>query len=548
MVLLTLLYACVVFLSAFLLFLVQPMVAKQLLPVLGGSAAVWTACLVFFQSALLLGYFVAHWLTTRVAVRMQGRVYLALLVLSLVQLFVALRLNIALDTAHPIRSVLWFLTLMIGLPFVTLSISSPLLQAWFARSRRVIEAGAASQAYQLYAVSNVGSLLALLAYPWLIEPHASLREQIVAMITGVVVLCLVCGAIVFFVARIEDAPADAKPNARTVEPPTPLATRVLWIALACCGSVLLCAVTNYVSQNVATIPLLWIIPLVAYLLSFVVAFSDERWHPRPIVAALGALGIALATFRLYKGDLHMSVPVTVAIYCGALFVICLFCHGELYHRRPAPARLTGFYFCLAAGGALGAILVGVVAPMTLTGNYELLLGLCFAALLGAITLWTLGWVRTVAWLPPVAWLLGAGIVAWVLHREVDADATNAVLRERNFYGTLHVTQDSDARYQAWVRTLMHGIIEHGQQVYRADLDTVPTTYYGRSSGVGLAVELCCGTGPRRIGVIGLGTGTMAAYGRAGDVIRFYDINPAVPPIAKREFSYLRNSRATIEIV
>jgi SAM-dependent methyltransferase len=312
--------------------------------------------------------------------------------------------------------------------------------------------------------------------------------------------------------------------------------------------VLLCAVTTHISQNVATIPLLWIVPLIAYLLSFVVAFSDERWHPRPIVAALGAIGLAWATYRLYKGDLHSSIPATVAIYCASLFAVCLFCHGELYHRRPAPAHLTRFYFCLAVGGALGAILVGVVAPMTLTGNYELLLGLCFAALLGAVTLWDLGSSRAIAWLPPLAWFIGAGIIAWVLQRDVEADKTNALLRVRNFYGTLHVTQDSDAHYGAWVRTLYHGIIEHGQQIYRVDLDTIPTTYYGRSTGVGLAVNLCCGDGPRRIGVIGLGTGTMAAYGRPGDVVRFYDINPAVPPIANHYFNYLSKSRGKVEIV
>jgi SAM-dependent methyltransferase len=532
-------YALAIFLSSSLLFLIEPIAGKRVLPLLGGSAAVWTACLVFFQAALLLGYFLAHCLTSWASHRTQTVVYLSMLVLSLAQLALALRVHLQADTTHPIASVLWLLTLMIGLPFVTLSISSPLLQSWFARAQIAAASGRASRAYGLYAISNVGSLLALIVYPWLIEPRASLRSQIAAMLVGLALLVIVCAAIVRSQRRL---PALARSFETSPRAAVHWRAQLLWIGLAACGSLLLCAVTNHISQNVATIPLLWVVPLIAYLLSFVVAFSDERWHPRPVILLAGAAGMAIAAYRLYKGDLHTSVPVTVALYCAALFAICLFCHGELYRRRPAPEQLTRFYFCLAAGGAIGAVLVGIVAPMLLSGNYEFTIGLALVAALGAFATWDLR-PQT-----PLAALAGAVLMLGLLRREVKGDRKFALFSERNFYGTLHVTQDSDRHYHAWERTLYNGIIEHGQQVYRADLDTAPTTYYGRGSGVGLAANLCCGQRPRRIGVIGLGTGTMAAYGRPGDVVRFYDINPAVEPTARRYFSYLGKSKGRVEIV
>ncbi|HEX4682749.1 MAG TPA: fused MFS/spermidine synthase, partial [Gemmatimonadaceae bacterium] len=532
-------YALAIFISSSLLFLIEPIAGKRVLPLLGGSAAVWTACLVFFQAALLLGYFLAHWLTSRASHRTQRVVYLSMLVLSLAQLALALRVRLQADTTHPIASVLWLLTLMIGLPFVTLSISSPLLQSWFARARTAAGAGGAGRAYRLYAISNVGSLLALIVYPWLIEPRASLRSQTIAMLAGLALLVIVCLGVV---RSQRGLPSPAHPH--DTDPGAAIDWRVqlLWISLAACGSLLLCAVTNHISQNVATIPLLWVVPLIAYLLSFVVAFSDERWHPRPMILLAGAAGLAIAADRLYEGDLKTAVPVTIGLYCASLFAACLFCHGELYRRRPAPEQLTRFYFCLAAGGALGAVLVGIVAPMTLTGNYEFVIGLALVAVLGAFVTWDLR-PQT-----PIAALAGAVLMLGLLRRAVKDDRMYSLFRERNFYGTLHVTQDSEHHYHAWERTLYNGIIEHGQQVYRADLDTAPTTYYGRATGVGLAVSLCCGQGPRRIGVIGLGTGTMAAYGRPGDVVRFYDINPAVEPIARRYFTYLGKSKGRVEIV
>jgi SAM-dependent methyltransferase len=525
-------FAAAIFLSSALLFLLEPIAGKRLLPLLGGSAAVWTACLVFFQSALLLGYYLAHWLITRTTPATQRRAYLGLLALSVVQLGVATRIELAADAMYPISSVMWMLTAMIGVAFVTLAVTSPLLQTWYVNARGV-------QPYRLYAISNVGSLLSLLVYPWLIEPRASMRSQTIGMTIGVALLVLVAAAVAYTARR---AVAVETPVVEAEGGDDGPRQRVFWILLAACGSLLLSATTNHISQNVATIPLLWIVPLVAYLLSFVVAFMDERWRPRWLVLVVAAAGLGMVGYRQYKGDLRVPVPITVGIYCAALYAVCLFLHSELYRRRPAPARLTTFYFCLAFGGALGAVLVGIVAPMVLPGNYELMGGLFFAALLGFVATWRSGW-----WLRS-ATAAAAVAMGWLLVDQVHAYQGDVLTRVRNFYGTLKVDQDTSATYKAVMRTLHHGIIEHGQQIFRVDLDTAPTTYYGHASGAGMAIDLCCPGRSRRIGVIGLGTGTLAAYGRPGDVIRFYDINPAVEPIARRYFTYLRHSRARVEVV
>jgi SAM-dependent methyltransferase len=523
-------YAIAIFVGSGLLFLIEPIAGKRVLPLLGGSAAVWTACLVFFQTALLLGYLTAHRLTTRTPPRTQGRVYLALLALSVVQLAVGLAVPMRADTGHPITSVLLLMTLMIGLPFVTLSITSPLLQSWFAESHME----ASGSAYRLYAVSNVGSLLALLAYPGIFEPRTTIPGQMWFVIAGLIVL----GAVVAPIARtLGESPLEQVHDAR---PRVKLSTAMAWTSLAACGSLLLSAVTTHLTRNVAAIPLLWVLPLIAYLLSFVVAFSDRQ--PRAGAFALGLTGIAIARYRLFRGDLGVPVAAAVAIYCGALFGICLFLHTELYRRRPEPRRLTTFYLCLAIGGAIGAALVGIAAPLFLPGEYELVIGLAIAAVLVSVTTWDFGWIARV---------LGAAAVftvAGLLWRDIHVDRSHVRASERNFYGTLQVTQVNDFRYRTVVRQLMNGIIEHGDQIFRADLFNEPTTYYGRSSGVGLAVRLCCPQGGRRIGVIGLGTGTMAAYGEPGDLIRFYDINPAVEPIARNYFSYLKNSKAKVDVV
>jgi len=527
-------FAAAIFLSSGLLFLIEPIAGKRILPLLGGSAAVWTACLVFFQCALLLGYFTAHWLVTRASDRGQVMTYLGLLVLSLAQLIVAPSLNAS--SSHPIATVLWLLAITIGLPFVTLSATSPLLQAWYARTE------GSSRPYRLYSVSNVGSMLALIIYPWLIEPKLSVREQVTGLIVGFVLLAMVCAAIAFS-SRGAATPMESVTSfTDTIERGTRLSDRMLWVGLAACGSLLLSAITNHISQNVATIPLLWIAPLIAYLLSFVVAFAGERWRPRPVMIAFGAAGLAAASYLVYKGILSMPIRRAAGIFCASLFGMCLFLHSELYRLRPAARDLTSFYFHVAAGGALGAILVGVVAPSLLPGNYELAFGFVCVGILALIVTWQISWLaRSITFCTSV-------VMVGIIVGQVRTDRANNVMRLRNFYGTLHVTQGEEGRLAATERTLYNGVISHGQEVFRADLSETPTTYYGRKSGVGLAIDLCCSGRPRRIGVIGLGAGTIAAYGKPGDTIRFYDINPAVEGVARSKFRYLRDSPAHVDVV
>ena len=545
----TLLYAVAIFLSSSLLFLIEPIAGKRLIPLLGGSAAVWTACLVFFQSALLLGYLVAHWFVTRTSPRTQAAAYIALLVASIAQLVVAVDPNLRANTSHPVTSVLWLLALLIGVPFVTLSATGPLLQSWYARFRhaQIRENGTstAPQPYRLFAISNVGSLLALVVYPSLIEPRSSLHGQTATLAIGFALFGVACGWIALSMRRVPQLPTESPTPVDTApldRPDDTRTDRILWISLAATGSVLLSAVTNHISQNIATIPLLWIAPLVAYLLSFVVAFSNDRWHPRWFVGILAIGGLGAAAYFLYKGILSTPIIRSIPVFCGALFVLCLFCHSELYRRRPSLRRLTAFYFYVAAGGALGAILVGVVAPNVLPGNYELGFGLACIALLGLAVMWSNGWyVRGF-------WMVASGAMIALIAVQVRSDRINVLRRVRNFYGTLYVTTVKDKADGAVVRTLYHGVITHGRQIFRQYLKGVPGTYYGHISGVGLALDHCCGNRPRRVAVIGLGTGTMAAFGRSGDVIRFYDINPAVEPIARGYFTYLRGSPARIEVV
>jgi hypothetical protein len=540
-------FAIAIFLSSSLLFLLEPLAGKRVLPLLGGSAAVWAACLVFFQSALLLGYFVAHWLVTRTRTRTQIVVFAGLLAVSIGQLLLSVDPHLTADVAHPILSVMWLMTALIGIPFVTLSSASPLLQAWYARAAQPAAgvAGApVTHPYRLFAVSNIGSLLSLLLYPFLVEPRLTLRDQTVALASGFTVFVIAFAAIVRSVWRAPTAlslsPSDVVPLDDVPDDTMP--RRILWVLLAVCGSLLLSATTNHLTQNVAAIPLLWIIPLVLYLLSFVVAFTDERWRPRVVTALLGAAGIGAAAYYQWKGDYYSPLVRVVATYSGAVFLVSLFCHSELYARRPQASRLTTFYLCVAAGGAIGALMVGVLAPTVLTGTYEVIVGLCLAAGLGLVVTWSSGWI------PRAFWFAATVLMVALLVTKVRGQGGGNIVRVRNFYGTLRVSQSKDTYFRATARTLFNGIIQHGQQVFRADLKTTPTTYYGRSSGVGLALDNCCDDRPRRIGVIGLGTGTIAAYGRPGDVVRFYDINPATEPIARHYFTYLRDSPARTEIV
>src|SRR5258708_5640050 len=314
---LSVLYAIAIFLGSFLLFLVEPMAAKRLVPLLGGSAAVWTTCLVFFQVALLLGYSCAHWLATRMRQRTQALIYTGLLAACLAQASFKLRPDLHASTAHPIFSVFWLLTTLIGLPFLVLSATNPLLQAWYARSfTKSANAAAGPGAveniappYRLFALSNFGSLLALVVYPWLVEPRFSLRAQGLAWLVGFIVFAVACAGIAWVKPKPKSNDNHGAGVVRNPEkaaaislagPQPPVRDRVLWLLLSAGGSLLLCAMTNHLTQNIAAIPLLWIVPLTVYLLSFVVAFSRGTWLPRLLRIQIPVLNVSVTRLCLLR--------------------------------------------------------------------------------------------------------------------------------------------------------------------------------------------------------------------------------------------------------
>jgi SAM-dependent methyltransferase len=529
------LFALTIFASAFLLFLVQPIIAKQILPWFGGSAAVWTTCLVFFQAALLAGYAYADVVVRRLPLPRQTLLHCSLLVASLLALpIVPATFWKPSGSENPLALILGLLGVTLGLPYFLLSTTSPLLQAWFARRY------AGRNPYRLFALSNLASLAALLAYPFAIEPWIPTRTQALLWSAGYACFTLLCIATAWRNRGIEAPPGVTMAAADAHTPPPTFARQLLWCSLAATSSVLLLSVTTHITQNIAAVPLLWVVPLTIYLTTFILCFESSRLYPRetmlPIVAgALGVMAWSLADPRLTH-----ELALQLGVFCLGLFVVCMFCHGELARLKPAPRHLTRFYVMVSLGGAVGAALVGIVAPLALPAYFELPLGLVAAALLLA---WQVrGDARIFGLLAMVACVVAVGCAIW--HAVEFYDTT--ILTARNFYGVLRVQQSgvSDASRH---RTLVSGTIMHGLQYEAPQFRRQPTSYYTTTSGIGRVLEtLHPRKDPLRVGVIGLGTGTLAAYGTPGDVYRFYDINPAVVAIAKRDFTYLADSEARVE--
>jgi SAM-dependent methyltransferase len=538
------LYSLTVALGAFLLFLLEPLFAKMILPRFGGSAAVWTTCLVFFQSALLLGYYYADVLTRRLRVARQASTHIALMVVSLALLPLAPHAVLSSPSSnYPAFHILVLLTASIGLPFVLLSATSPLIQAWKART------GAA--AYHLFAISNFASFVALLSFPFLVEPRLSSHRQAQLWSTLYAVFVILC-SLAAWTSRRKSASATsalaAAPIAQRAEqeptsPPAPAAADsplpgrdwILWLALSACGSVLLLATTNHLTEDVAPVPLLWVLPLALYLLTFTMAFARRTLYSRWLVVRLVAVMLGGLGYAIYDPSITESVQIAVPLFCLGLFVFCLFCHGELARLRPEPARLTTFYLVIAAGGALGAIFVGLVAPLLFAASYEYPLALCFTSLAAAAVLWDTVWPLRAFWTVATAALVA------VLAYHVHAYEKHSILVERNFYGGLRVQLHYD-----WLKhpyhALYHGMIEHGAQFLDPPRSADPTTYYARNSGVGLALDFFEEQPSRHIGVVGLGSGAIAAYAERGDDVRYYEINPLIVKIANEEFSYLKNAK------
>jgi hypothetical protein len=643
-----LLYALTVFLGAFLLFQIQPLIGKFILPWFGGAPAVWSTCLVFFQLVLLAGYLYAHGLARRSDTRAARALHCALLLLSLAAL---LALAVAWgspilpgsgwkprDPGEPVRRILLILATSVGLPYLLLSSTSPLVQAWAARTHP------RARVYRLYALSNLASLLALVTYPTLAEHLLSLRAQ--AWLWSATYVAFAAASL-FCAWRSGAAPSPGLPvppsPSPSLMPPssTPITnhksqitspssitnhqspiTNLFWFTLAAGGSMMLMATTNQMCQEVAAIPFLWVLPLCLYLASFVLCFESDRFYNRALFGPAFLAALCWADVVLFRG-FTVPIRIQIAAYSAALFTACMVCHGELARSKPHPARLTSFYLTIAAGGAAGGIFVALVAPRLFRGFWEihaalflsgvlaiaalardrtswlhrgrpwpafLALVVCAAAVYyardpeifssalarrlslrllfsssagllavgaGAAALLLLLRLRllTARGRPYLAGAFLAGALAFVgmlLVSEIQSFLQSAVSVSRNFYGVLTVERLSAGDRNEERLDLRHGRIVHGFQYWSPEKRRLPTTYYTEGSGIGLALENHArrARGPMNVGVVGLGVGTIAAYARAGDTFRFYDINPAVIALSTgpgRLFSYLADCPAKVEI-
>jgi hypothetical protein len=531
----TLLLSLTIFLGAFLLFLVEPLFAKLILPWFGGSAAVWATCLVFFQSALLLGYLYADVTTRRLTPARQSVLHIALLLASLLFLPIAphsfWRPQYGSD---PTWRILALLTASIGLPFLLLSATGPLVQAWYARDR------SGSEPYHLFALSNLASLLALLSFPLLVETRITSHTQALLWSVLFAIFVMLCSLVAWRARRGPPAPIVPSTNATETSVSPTLGEKLLWLSLSACGSMLLLSITNHLMENVAPVPLLWVLPLALYLLTFTLAFNRRSLYSRWLMVRLLAVALGSLGYAIYDPSFTESIQVSVPLFCTGLFLCCLFCHGELAKRRPAASHLTSFYLMISLGGALGAMFVGFLAPHIFSAIYEFPLTLLLTALLAIAVLWPQGW------LVRVFWAAATVAMAFVLVRNVRSYEKSTIVVVRNFYGALRVKE-----FRNWLkepyRTLYNGKIEHGAQFVNPPQSLQPTTYYSSDSGIGLALDRCCGA-PKRVGMIGLGAGTVAAYGKSGDYFRFYEINPQIVTIARDSFSYLRDTQAKTDIV
>ena len=567
-----------VFLGAFLLFLIEPLFAKLILPWFGGSAAVWATCLVFFQSALLLGYLYAHLTSRHLRPAQQSLLHIGLLLASLLLLPVVPHATWRPQAGQdPAWRILGLLTAAIGLPFLLLSATSPLVQTWYARRRNAAP-------YHLFALSNLASFLALLSYPFFIEPHMHGPDQARLWSALFVAFAVIC-SLAAWIGRGKGAPAERVAVSIESSPPPAARTKLLWLGLSACGAMLLLAITNHLTQNVAPIPLLWVLPLALYLLTFTMVFHRRNLYSRWLMVRLLAVTLGGIGYAIYDPSFTHRIQVNVPLFCTGLFVCCLFCHGELARLKPAPQFLTTFYLMISLGGALGAVLIGLVAPRIFRNVYEFPATLVLTAALALAVLWsdssataeptilsatagrtisgTPAWrtisratakrstssataERWTAWLARAFWMGAVVAMGVVLVLNVRSYRADSLLMVRNFYGALRVKQYEETDTPGY-RGLYHGRIEHGVQALKEPLRLQPTTYYGPDSGAGLALRFCC-EGPKRAGVIGLGAGTLAAYGQPGDTFRFYEINPQVVDIARDWFTYLAQSRARTEII
>ena len=552
-------YAVSIFISAFLLFQIQPMISKYILPWFGGTPAVWSTSLLFFQILLTGGYAYAYWLIGKHRSRMQGLIHIALLTISLGTLILtALTWSspITPDSSWkpqgvemPILQVLKLLVVAVGIPYFLLATNSTLMQAWFNRDHP------GRSPYRLYALSNIGSLLALVSYPVLVEPFLTLRTQgsLWSLGYGGFALLSLFGAYRTLKWQQADSPQkDAEIHPKSQEPT--LFVKTLWGLLPASASILLLAVTNHITQEVAAIPFLWVLPLTIYLLSFILTFESKRWYSwRWYSLALVVISAVVIWMMLWRPRLEYVIEL--AIYASFLFVSCMVAHGELVKLRPSPDKLTSFYLMVSIGGALGGVFVNLIAPYIFSGYFELQWGILF--------IWILLFIVTVQFKPvkeskPIHQgsiaVLGilAVLVGYYMSVSVSQHSLYSLYEARNYYGILRVNEMNadNATYHAY--NLVHGKINHGFQFISPEMRREPTAYFTQDSGIGITyLNHPQRPGALKVGVLGLGIGAQAAYNQSGDSFRFYEINPVVVDLAQGEggfFSYLEDAPGETSVV
>jgi len=543
-----LLHTITIFLGSLLLFQLQPLVGRSILPWFGGGPAVWATCMVFFQVGLLAGYSYAHAISALPRTR-QACLHGALLIAAIALLPAPHSPDIwkPVPGSPPVSAILSLLATTVGLPYLTLCASAPLVQHWF------LNDCPGRSPYRLYSLSNCASLLALASYPFVVEPLLSLRHQAGAWNGGFYLYSLVCAACALRPVVTGTPPAkatqDSRPAGREGEaarPAIPAGDLLFWLVLSACGSALLLATTNRLCQEVAVIPFLWVAPLALYLLTFVICFQNDRGYDRLLWGILLA-GFLVPACSVFVLGARVALPLQVIVYLTALFAGCMVCHGELVRSRPHPARLTVFYLAMSAGGALGGMFVALAAPAIFNDFWEYPV-VWWITCLAVVAAWRRSGLFSVAprWLLPAT---GCGIALLVLAtlRPLLSYGPYTDMVTRNFYGVLRVVKHQERSGE--MRTLMHGATTHGIQFTDPGRRRLATSYYGPESGVGLALLLHprrLSHLPLRVGIVGLGTGSVAAYGLPGDLFRFYEINPAVIAIARERFSYLSDSAARVE--
>jgi hypothetical protein len=549
-------FAAALFVSAFLLFLVQPMVAKMVLPLLGGAPAVWATCMLFFQAALVAGYAYAHLTPNRLGSRRHLLLHLWILALPLLVLPIGVRDWEFPADRDPVLWLLALLTMAAGLPFFVVATSAPLLQRWFADTGH----RHARDPYFLYAASNLGSMLALLAYPVLIEPHFRLAEQSLLWSEGYLLFLVLTACCAWLLVHSHP---HTVPIARPAEDPSTVRpswfTRLRWLALAFVPSSLLLGVTTYISTDVAAIPLLWIVPLALYLLTFILAFSRLDHWLQPMMVPLLA-GAILVLIRLPSLDPQPGWATIIPIHLGAFFVAGMVCHGELARTRPDSRYLTEFYLWIALGGVIGGVFNALIAPLIFDRIFEYPLVIVLACLLcpgfrrqaSCGTEGQPGPFRRgikAGWL--ITCILFGGICGWFLVRQYEySDSDLLIHQNRNFFGVRRVSEDRHHQFHY----LTHGTTLHGLQNMQPDKRVQPLSYYHLDSPIGQVFEAFEGPSSKTtVAVVGLGSGTLAAYADAGEHWDFYEIDRAVERIASdpRYFTYLQDAHergAAVQVI